>query len=301
VYRRLSLCISHLQGNQKSAPWDKLNSQASRKTYTHSDHGRPVSYRRRLYVQVFSSIVIAFAATFCLAQEAGHDVATDAASVPATEMPESKAIEPPTVSVKPADFNEDIYYKYRLDYSQQLGVLPVNIPFVFDVFVGGDYSQKPLHYTLMPIMPSIRWQVGKISGPWFLRGNTDITASLPLTFVIRGPEHRYGAFALGFRRNFVYRNWHSVPYFDFRAGAGFIDAQEPHGVKYAQGEDYTFTLIMGSGVRYSFNPKWSMELGMTYMHVSNLYLSEPKYPNNGINVYGPIIGFNKRLGRPKHG
>jgi hypothetical protein len=214
------------------------------------------------------------------------------------EWHETAAVAP---GIQPRDFNEDIYYKYRLDYSQQLGVLPINIPFVFDVFVGGDYSQKPLHYTVMPIMPSIRWEVGKISGPSFLRGNTDITASLPFTVVLRGPEHLYGAFALGARRNFIYRNWRSVPYFDFRAGAGFIDAQEPHGVMYAQGQDFTFTLIMGSGVRYSFNPKWSMEVGATYMHVSNLYLSEPKYPNNGINVWGPIVGFNKRLGRPKHG
>src|ERR1039458_4902517 len=70
---------------------------------------------------------------------------------------------------KPADFNNDIYYRNKLEFSQELGVLPFNIPFVFDVFVGDNYSQKPLHYTLVPIFSSLRWQMGKINGPWILR------------------------------------------------------------------------------------------------------------------------------------
>jgi len=207
-----------------------------------------------------------------------------------------------TISVsKPAtsDFNTDIYYKNKLEFSLETGALPINIPFVFDVFVGGDYSQKPLHYTLVPIFPSLRWHMGKISGPWILRGNTDLTASLSLTAIPRGPEKVYGAFDLGVRRNFVHRNWRTAPYFEFRAGAGFIDAKGPDGVTWAQGQNFTFTLWLGAGVRYNFNPRYSVSLGPSYMHVSNLYLSEPKYLDNGINVTGGMIGFNMRLGKPK--
>jgi hypothetical protein len=202
---------------------------------------------------------------------------------------------------KPAtsDFNTDIYYKNKLEFSIETGALPINIPFVFDVFVGGDYSQKPLHYTLVPIFPSLRWQMGKISGPWILRGNTDLTATLSLTAIPRGPEKVYGAFDLGVRRNFVHRNWRTAPYFEFRAGAGFIDAKGPDGVAWAQGQNFTFTLWLGAGVRYNFNPRYSVSLGPSYMHVSNLYLSEPKYLDNGINVAGGMIGFNMRLGKPK--
>jgi hypothetical protein len=202
---------------------------------------------------------------------------------------------------KPAtsDFNTDIYYKNKLEFSIETGALPINIPFVFDVFVGGDYSQKPLHYTLVPIFPSLRWQMGKISGPWILRGNTDLTATLSLTAIPRGPEKVYGAFDLGVRRNFVHRNWRTAPYFEFRAGAGFIDAKGPDGVAWAQGQNFTFTLWLGAGVRYNFNPRYSVSLGPSYMHVSNLYLSEPKYLDNGINVTGGMIGFNMRLGKPK--
>jgi len=204
-----------------------------------------------------------------------------------------------TRTYTPVDFNTDIYYRNKLEFSQEVGVLPINIPFVFDVFVGGDYSQAWRHYTLVPLIPSLRWHMGKLNGPGILRGNTDLTASLSFTVIPRGPETRYGAFDLGVRRNFVHRNWRPAPYFEFRAGAGFINAQGPHGAQLAQGQDFTFTLMLGSGIRYNFNPRYSMAVGATYMHVSNLYLSEPKYIDNGINVVGPLVGFNMRLGKPK--
>jgi hypothetical protein len=214
---------------------------------------------------------------------------------------DSKAQPPGEVSQasKPADFNTDIYYRNKLEASLETGVLPINIPFVFDAFVGGDYSQRPLRYTLVPIFPSLRWQMGAVRGPWILRGNTDFTVSLSFTGIPRGPETRYKAFDLGVRRNFVHRNWRVAPYSELRLGAGFINAKGPDGVAYAQGQDFTFTLMVGSGVRYNFNSRYSMEFGFGYMHISNAYLSEPTYLDNGINVCGPMVGFNMRLGKPK--
>jgi hypothetical protein len=57
--------------------------------------------------------------------------------------------------------------------------------------------------------------------------------------------------------------------------------------------------MLGSGVRYNVSPKYSVAVGCSYMHVSNAYMSLPNYDDNGINVYGPMIGFNVRLGRPR--
>ncbi len=202
-------------------------------------------------------------------------------------------------ALKPADFNTEIYYRNKLEFSLETGVLPINIPFVFDIFVGDGYTQKPLHYTLVPIFASLRWHMGKLSGPGILRGNTDLAATLSLTAIPRGPEKIYGAFDLRFRRNFVQRNWRAAPYFEVGAGAGGIDAKGPDGYFYAQGQDFTFTLWLGSGIRYNFNPRYSMSFGPAYMHVSNLYLSQPRYLDNGINVWGGMIGFNMRLGKPK--
>jgi hypothetical protein len=200
---------------------------------------------------------------------------------------------------QPTDFNTEIYYRNKLEFSLETGVLPINIPFVFDIFVGDRYTQKPLHYTLVPIFTSLRWHMGKLSGPGILRGNTDLAATVSLTAIPRGPEKIYGAFDLRFRRNFVQRNWRAAPYFEVGAGAGGIDAKGPDGVAWAQGQDFTFTLWLGSGVRYNFNPRYSMSFGPAYMHVSNLYMSQPRYLDNGINVWGGMIGFNMRLGKPK--
>jgi len=56
---------------------------------------------------------------------------------------------------------------------------------------------------------------------------------------------------------------------------------------------------MGSGVRYNFNPCYAISAGVSLMHISNLYLSEPKFLDYGINVYGPMVGVDIRLGKPK--
>jgi hypothetical protein len=200
---------------------------------------------------------------------------------------------------KSADFNNDIYYRNKLEYSQELGVLPINIPLVFDFLTGSPYTTWPLHYTLVPNIASLRWHVNDIGGPWILRGNTDLTFSGSFTAIPRGPETRYAAFDVGVRRNFIQPRWRIVPYFELQGGVGDIDAKGPDGVLYAQGQDLTFTFMMGSGVRYNFNPRYSMSSGLTYMHISNAYLSQPKHEDFGINVYGPMVGFNMRIGKPK--
>jgi hypothetical protein len=214
----------------------------------------------------------------------------DSASSPPDKVPRHSKL----------DFNRSIYYKNKLEFSLETGWLPNNIPFVFDFLVDSSYTQWPLHYTLVPNIASLRWHVDNIWGWGFLRGNTDFTFSGSYTAIPRGPETRYFAFNYGIRRNFIPRNWRIVPYFEARGGVGDINAKGPYGVRYAQGQDLTFTLMMGSGARYNFNPRYGISAGMTYMHVSNFYLSEPKYYDNGINVYGPIVGVYMRLGKDRH-
>jgi len=210
-----------------------------------------------------------------------------------------KIVEIPKLAPKP-DFNREIYYKNKLEFSFESGWHPVNIPWVYDFLVGDSYNMTPLKYTLVPVIASLRWHVNDIGGPWILRGNFDFTFSGAITLIPRGPETRYFVFIYGIRRNFVHRNWRIVPYFDQRGGVGTIDAKEPLGVAFAQGQNLTFTYMMGAGARYNFNPRYSVSAGMNYMHISNGYLSEPKYVNYGINVYGPTFGIDVRLGRPHH-
>ena len=196
------------------------------------------------------------------------------------------------------DFNREIYYKNKREFSFESGWLPINIPFVFDVFVGDSYNETPLKYTLVPVIGSLRWQVNDVGGPWILRGNWDLAFGGSVTVIPRGPETRYFAFIFGVRRNFVHRNWRVAPYFEQRGGIGNIDAKQPLGVLFAQGQDLTFTYTTGAGVRYNFDSQYSMSAGVNYMHISNAYLSEPKFLNYGINVYGPMFGIDIGLGKP---
>jgi hypothetical protein len=199
----------------------------------------------------------------------------------------------------PADFNRNIFYKNKLEFSLESGWEPINIPFVYNFATGGVYTTWPRRYTLQPNMASVRWTIDNIGWRGIMRGSTDYTFSGSYVNIPRGPETRYFVFLYGIRRNFIRPNWRMVPYFDAHGGMGNINAKGPDGVLYAQGQDLTFTLMNGSGIRYDIDPRLSVEAGASYQHISNLYLSEPKVYNYGINVWGPIVGVNLRIGKAK--
>jgi len=201
---------------------------------------------------------------------------------------------------RPIDYGRTLYYKNKTEFGLDVGWLLVNIPFAFDVFLGDGYNKTPLNYTLVPIIASLRWQMDDVGGRWIFRGNWDLQASLGVVPIARGPETHYVAWIMGIRRNFVPRRGKIDPYFDFRLGLGGIDAKEPLGVMFAQGQNFTFTINVGSGIRYNFNQKYSISAGINYMHISNAYISEPAFSDYGINVYGPMVGMNIRLGRTHH-
>ena len=201
--------------------------------------------------------------------------------------------------LKRSDRNRSIYYKNKLEFSLDYGWLPINIPWPFDFLAGSGFNVTGLNYTLEPNIASLRWHMGDIGGPGILRGNWDMTFSGSFTAIPRGPETRYWSYDMGIRRNFVRPNWRVVPFFDLRLGLGDINAKGPKGARYAQGQDFTFTFNLGSGVRYNFNPRFAISGGINFMHISNLWLSEPKFLNYGINVYGPMVGIDVRLGKPK--
>ena len=205
------------------------------------------------------------------------------------------SIEPVQQQVRPPkhpDFNRSIYYRNKLEFSLEAGWLPINIPFPLNVFEGAPYNLYPLRYTLVPVVASLRWHVNGIGGPLILRGNWDVTFSGSYTAIPRGAETRYFSYDMGIRRNFVPRNWPVTPYVDLRFGLGDINAKGPLGVYYAQGQNFTFNMNMGSGLRYNVTPRCAVSVGLNYMHISNANLSAPKYSNYGINVYGPMVGID---------
>jgi hypothetical protein len=203
-------------------------------------------------------------------------------------------MEKKSLSSRP-DFNRDIFFRNKFEFSVDVGWLPFNVPFPFDFIEGDAYDLYPIRYTLVPIIASLRWHTGNIKGPFILRGNSDVTFSFSETAIPRGPETHFFSYDMGIRRNFVPRNWRVTPYYDVRAGLGIINAKGPLGVYYAQGQNFTFTLNMGAGARYNFNPRYAISAGLNWMHISNANLSAPSYSNYGINVYGPVFGLDVQL------
>ncbi|MFZ0732389.1 MAG: acyloxyacyl hydrolase [Candidatus Sulfotelmatobacter sp.] len=66
--------------------------------------------------------------------------------------------------------------------------------------------------------------------------------------------------------------------------------------------DFTFTLNLGSGLRYNLSPRYAFTAGLNWMHISNANLSQGTPPNcgirnYGINVVGPMIALYVRIGR----
>ncbi len=230
-------------------------------------------------------------ASAAVTQSADRDSSTSSSKAPAALVAQQH---------NRPDRNLDIYYRNRREFSLDVGWHPVNIPFIYDFAVGDSYNMTPLKYTLVPIIASLRWHVTNVGWRWIFRGNMDFTFSGSITPIPRGPETHYYSFIFGIRRNFVYRNWKAVPFFEQRGGAGIINAKEPLGVIWAQGQNLTFTYNMGAGVRYNLDSKYSFSAGMNYMHISNGYLSQPAFYNYGINVYGPMFGLDIRLGKPHH-
>lgn len=202
---------------------------------------------------------------------------------------------------KKPDRNRSVYYRNKLEGSFETGWLPINIPFVFDFVTGDPYQRiSKINYTLVPNIVSLRWQLDDVGSPWILRGNWEASFSGAATIIPRGAETRYFAYDMGIRRYFVQRNWRVVPYTEGRLGMGNINAMGPRGVVGAQGQNFTFTVMLGSGLRFNLTQRYSMWAGVGYMHVSNLFLSEPRYHDYGINVYGPMAGIAMTLGRKEH-
>jgi len=111
-----------------------------------------------------------------------------------------------------ADGNREFFHKNKLEFSLETGYLPQNIPFPFDFLLGSGYNMTPSKYTLMPVLASLRWQMGNIAGPWIFRGNWEASFTALVTPIPRGPETHYIGYAMGIRRNLVQPNWRATPF-----------------------------------------------------------------------------------------
>lgn len=201
-----------------------------------------------------------------------------------------------------SDFNRKIFYKNKFELSLETGALAYNTPLILDPIFGQTFKRQAglPYYTLVPTSLMVGWQLYNPRGPWFLRGTTEFSFGGVYTAIVKGPESIFTGPIIGLRYFFVQPNTRMVPFAYLRGGLGYTDAQGPYEVAHhqpdiGQGQDLTFTFSMGSGLRYDFNARYSAYVSVDFMHISNAYLSEPKYYNHGVNVVGGLVGFTIEL------
>jgi hypothetical protein len=150
---------------------------------------------------------------------------------------------------------------------------------------------NPNHYITTPEILTLRWQP-KPPEQFF---HTPFTFSrqylLSADFVAipRGPEDHYFGLGVGLRAIWAKPGTPYSIYADGRFVVGAIDSSGPPA---GQGQDLTFSPLVGLGVQYQLNHRMKVSLGALYEHFSNAGLSEPQVKNVGLNTIGPKFEFN---------
>jgi lipid A 3-O-deacylase len=129
----------------------------------------------------------------------------------------------------------------------------------------------------------IRWGVVQSDG--WLRGYNQFTVTAMAEPIFRGVENHYFGVNFGARYNFVQPGSRFVPYFAGGLGLGGIDSHPQ--VRGAQGQDFTFNILMAAGISYEIDDHWKINAGALYQHLSNGGQTDP---NPSLNLIGPQVG-----------
>jgi lipid A 3-O-deacylase len=146
---------------------------------------------------------------------------------------------------------------------------------------------NPRNYHLAPQIVSLGWVP---SFSWSV-AQCEIRSEIQLCAIaepiLHGPENHYFGGALRSRWILGSADSPWQFYLDGGVGAGAIDStDDPLG----QGQDFTFIILFGSGVRYAMNERLSIGVGILYQHLSNGGLSEPEKRNTALDSFGPQLG-----------
>ncbi len=147
-------------------------------------------------------------------------------------------------------------------------------------------------YVLMPQVVTLSWlppeQPGK--GRWQARRHWQIAAVVEP--ILQGPESLYTGIALGHRLRFGPKDAAYAYEITGRFGPGWIDSTDAPD---AQGQDFTFVVMVNVGVRWEIGRDWNAFAGVMYHHLSNAGLSEPERKNVGLDAYGPVIAISRKF------
>lgn len=147
--------------------------------------------------------------------------------------------------------------------------------------VGGDTASG---YALYPQFLSIRtpqhgfeWDLG--GGTLLLRAQMRVFHQ----FIGDAPESRYTGFSFSPSLEYWWSDrWSWIN--SIGGGMGLVDSQPDYG---ALGQDLTLNWFIQSGLRYQFDPHWSLQANLFFQHMSNGGMTDP---NPGLDALGFTIG-----------
>lgn len=147
---------------------------------------------------------------------------------------------------------------------------------------------NPNDYVTAPQIFSLRWQPAP-EEPFFatpLKLRWQFTFGLVAVPFVHGPESHYFGLAVGRRMNFRKPGSRFGGYIEGRFAVGAIDSSGP---RYGQGQDLTFSALVGAGATFQLSERARLGLGFLYEHFSNGGLSEPEVENVGLDTVGPNL------------
>jgi Lipid A 3-O-deacylase (PagL) len=181
-----------------------------------------------------------------------------------------------------------IYTRGRLELGLESAYVFIIVPNPF-FGLAGSYNKSPIHYKLSTQVLSLRYHLTNPSGPSFLRGNWEISGLAVGSVIVDGAESYFAGLGAGLRYYFVQPGARLVPFVEVRGAAGFTDSR---GYHYAQQQDFTFSYMLGAGLRYDLNRRVSLTAAAIDQHLSNAYITRPNYGFDSVGLsLGALLRF----------
>jgi hypothetical protein len=140
--------------------------------------------------------------------------------------------------------------------------------------LAGRIEKNPLRYHLATQVLSARCLPTRVWGSGILRGRLEVSANVVGSAIVKGPESFFVGIVPGLRYYFVQPHAWLLPYVELSGGPGLTDSR---GFRFAQQQDFTFTYLLGVGVKGRIGSRSTFTVSVLDQHMSNAYLTHPNY------------------------
>ncbi len=153
-----------------------------------------------------------------------------------------------------------------------------------------NYDGNPNKYYFMTQMLSLAWEPFRPLkvGPITVR--SQIMSTVFASAILRGPETFYLGWGPQLRFIFPIGDTPWSLYGGGGGGFGYANADPNAKDDHGLGQQFTFIILGGGGVRYAVTEQLSLSCGILWHHLSNADMSEPRKRNIGPDELGVVAG-----------